>query len=65
MSNKTLGIVLIVVGVLLVALAFLAHQLGLSSTTVFGLKKILSLAIGVIALVAGVVMAFVMKPKKS
>ena len=65
MSNKTLGIVLIVVGVLLVALAFLAHTLGLSGSNVFGLKKILALAVGVIALVAGVVMAFVMKPKAS
>ena len=65
MSNKTLGIVLIVVGVLFVVVAILAHTLGLSTSTTLGVKRILLLAVGAIALVAGVVMAFFMKPNKS
>jgi hypothetical protein len=63
MSNKTIGIVLIVVGVLLVALAFLAHQLGLSATATFGLKKYLSLGVGAVALLGGLYMAFIFKKK--
>jgi Na+/H+-dicarboxylate symporter len=65
MSNKTYGIILIVVGVVFVIVAILAHSLGLSSSNAMGLKKILLLAVGVVALVAGLVMAFFMKPKKS
>ena len=49
--NKTLAIGLIVVGVLIVALVFLAAPLHLASAG-FGLKKIAGLVFGVI--VAGV-----------
>ena len=65
MSNKNIGIVLIVVGVLFVIVAILAHTLGLSSSNAMGMKRILMLAVGAIAFVAGLVMAFFMKPKKS
>jgi len=65
MSNKTIGIVLVIVGVLLVAVVLLAHTLGLSSSTALGLKKILMLVVGVVVFVGGLVMAFFMKPKKS
>ncbi|HMD88924.1 MAG TPA: hypothetical protein VKF38_07155 [Anaerolineaceae bacterium] len=56
MQNKTLGIVLIVVGVLIVAVVFLAAPLHLASAG-FGTKKILGLVVGLVVLVAGLVMS--------
>jgi hypothetical protein len=63
--NKTLAIVLIVVGVLIAAVVLLAAPLHLGSAY-FGLKKILALAAGIIVLAAGLVGLFVKaKPKAS
>ena len=63
MSNKTYGILLIVVGVVVVALVFLAVPLHLSSSTAFGLKKIAAVVIGVIAVAAGLFLTMSKKAK--
>lgn len=57
MSNKTLGIVLIVVGVLIVIAVFLAAPLHLASAG-FGYKKIAGVVVGIVALVAGLFLSF-------
>ena len=63
MSNKTYGILLIVVGVLVLAVVFLAVPLHLSSGG-FGLKKIAATVIGVIALAAGLFISMRKKAAK-
>jgi hypothetical protein len=57
MSNRTYGIILIVVGVLVVAAVFLAVPLHLASAG-FGLKKLIGVVIGVVVFVAGLVVTF-------
>jgi hypothetical protein len=52
MSNKTYGILLVVVGVLIVLVVVLAVPLHLSAGG-FGYKKIAAVVIGMIALAAG------------
>lgn len=56
MSNKTLGVVLVVVGVLIVLLVLLAAPLHLASAG-FGLKKIAGLVVGIVVFVAGLVLS--------
>ncbi len=60
--SKTLGLALIVVGILIVAAVFLAAPLHLASAG-FGTKKIIGLAVGLVVLVAGLVGAFTKKPE--
>jgi hypothetical protein len=62
MSKKTYGILLIVVGVIIVAVVFLAVPLHLGGTG-FGLKKIAGVVIGVIALAAGLFLTLAKKGK--
>ncbi|MGD0879002.1 MAG: hypothetical protein ABSA01_12775 [Anaerolineales bacterium] len=62
MSNKTYGILLIVVGVLIVAVVFLAVPLHLGGAG-FGLKKIAGAVVGVIALAAGIILTIGKKTK--
>ena len=57
MSNKTYGIILAVVGVVIVAFIFLAAPLHLASTG-FGLKKIAGLVVGIVVLAAGLWLTF-------
>ena len=52
MSNKTYGILLVVVGVLIVLVVVLAVPLHLSAGG-FGYKKIAAVVVGAIALAAG------------
>jgi hypothetical protein len=52
MNNKTFGIVLVVVGVLIVVAIFLSAPLHLASAG-FGMKKILGLVVGLVVLVVG------------
>ena len=56
MSNKTLGIVLIVVGILIVVAMLFAHSLGLSASSAIGTKKILGAVVGAVIAIVGVVM---------
>jgi len=60
MSRKTLGIVLIVAGVLIVVFIVLSHSLGLAAQA-YGLKKIAGLVVGVVVALAGVWAAFIKK----
>jgi len=62
MSNKTYGILLIVVGVLIIAVVFLAVPLHLGGAG-FGLKKIAGVVIGMIALAAGLILTLNKKTK--
>jgi preprotein translocase subunit SecF len=63
MTNKTYGIILIIVGVLIVAVVFLAAPLHLASSG-FGLKKLVGVVIGVVAFAAGLVLALGKGAKK-
>ena len=56
MSNKTYGIILIVVGVLIVAAIFFAVPLHLAAAG-FGLKKLGGVVLGVVIFVAGLLIA--------
>ncbi len=61
MPNRTLGIVLIILGILILAAVFLAGPLHLASAA-FGTKHIIGLVIGAIVLIAGFVFAARTKP---
>jgi hypothetical protein len=59
MSNRTLGIVLVVVGVVIVLVMIFAHQLGLSASPVlFSTKKDIGYVVGVVVFVAGLLLTF-------
>lgn len=60
MSNRSLAIGLIILGLLIVVADFVAGPLGLASTT-FGTKHIIALVVGIIVLLVGVVMALTRK----
>jgi len=64
MKNKTLGIVFIVVGVLIIAAVVLAGPLHLASTS-WGIKHILGLILGLVILAAGLVFSFQKAKNKS
>lgn len=51
--KKTVGIVLIVLGVLLVVLSVLADRIGIGSAAGFGYKQIIGVIVGVIAGIRG------------
>ncbi|MDR3576928.1 MAG: hypothetical protein P4L50_23930 [Anaerolineaceae bacterium] len=57
MSIKTIGLLLIVVGVLVIAFVFVAPALHIGSANIFTLKKMGLAVVGLIALVAGVVLS--------
>jgi hypothetical protein len=61
MSTKTIGIILIVVGVLMIAVALLAAPLGLSHRAAFGTNKIIVTVVGVIV---GIVGGYLVSRKK-
>jgi hypothetical protein len=56
MSKKTLGIVLIIVGILIVVVMLGAGYIGLSASHAIGLKKALGAAVGAIVAIAGIVL---------
>jgi hypothetical protein len=58
MSNKTIGIVLVVVGLVILAIIILEPSLGLGSLIGYGTKHLLLLIIGAVAAVIGLVMLF-------
>ncbi len=63
MSKKTLGIVLVVVGVLIFAAVFLSGTLHLPASLFTAHKKIAEAVVGVIALIAGLVLIFMKEAK--
>ncbi len=54
MSQKTVGYVLVVVGVILLVVGLFADPLGLGPVPGYGWKQIPAIVIGAIAVVAGV-----------
>ena len=52
MNSKTIGIILIIAGVILAALSLLADYIGLSANAVFGYKQIAGLVVGILAVIA-------------
>ena len=63
MSKKTLGIVLVVVGVLIFAAVILSGPLHLPASLFTSHKKIAEAVVGVIALIAGLVLIFMKDAK--
>ncbi len=58
MSTRTIGIILIVVGILIIVVALFAGYIGLSHSTTIGTNKLILAAVGlVVAIVGGVLMA--------
>ena len=62
MSTKTIGILLIVAGVLVMLVIFISPALGIGSHNIFTLKKMAVAAIGLVAAVAGVFLSLQKKP---
>jgi len=64
MSTKTIGIALIVIGVLVLAVSLLADYLGLGSGPAgIGWKQLIGAGVGLVVAVVGVVLA--LRKKKS
>ncbi len=57
MSSKTLGYVLVAVGIVLLIIGAFADSLGFGGVPGFGWKQILAALAGVIAIIAGVLLA--------
>ena len=55
MNRKTVGILVLLVGLILVALSLSADFIGLSDNTVFGYKQIAGLVVGVGGIIVGVI----------
>jgi uncharacterized membrane protein len=62
MSKRTIGFVLIVLGVIILAVSLAADTLGLGAQMEFGWKQMLGTAIGIIFVLVGVWQAL-RKPK--
>jgi uncharacterized protein YneF (UPF0154 family) len=62
MSTKTIGIALVVVGVLMIVVALLATTLGLSHSAGFGTSKI---ALSAVGLIVGIVGGYLVSRKKA
>jgi hypothetical protein len=56
MEKKTLGIILLVGGIIVAAISATADWIGLGEVLVFGYKQIIGTVAGVIAFVAGLVL---------
>ncbi len=63
MGSKTIGIVLIVVGVVVLIVSVAADSLGLGANPIFGFKQIVGTIVGVLLLLGGAWMAM-RKPAK-
>jgi len=61
-GNKTIGIILLVTGVVILFLSLAADIIGLGGAPGFGYKQILGSTVGVMVTIAGL---FVMSRKKS
>ena len=56
-NKKTIGILMIVIGIALLIISLLADTLGLGGAAGFGWKQILGSVVGAIAVVAGLILA--------
>jgi hypothetical protein len=63
MSNRTIGFILILVGILAIVLVIIAPSIGLASAGGFGTKRIILTAVGVIALAGGFILTMVRAKK--
>ncbi len=54
MSKRTIGIILLIVGILIILGSLGAGYIGLSASTVIGTKKILGAVVGVIVDIVGI-----------
>ena len=61
MSTKTLGTILLVVGLVIVAAVLLATPLGIVHSG-FGAKHIIGVVIGVVVFIVGIFLSFMRKP---
>jgi len=58
MSNRNLGIAILVIGILIILISLLADVIGIGATSaVFGWKQILGAGIGVLVILAGIVVS--------
>ena len=60
MSTKTLGMVLLVVGILIMVAVLLATPLGIVHSG-FGAKHIIGIVVGAVVFIAGIFLAFIKK----
>lgn len=58
MSNKTVGYILVVAGIVLLLLGFFADALGIGAVPGFGWKQIVAIIVGALALGVGAWLAF-------
>lgn len=54
MSKRTIGIILLVIGILIILGSLGAGYIGLSASTIIGTKKILGAVVGVIVDIVGI-----------
>jgi len=54
-SNKTLGIILFLAGVIVLALSLLADSIGVGEAGGFGIRQIIGTAAGAVAAIVGLV----------
>ncbi len=57
MSRRNIGIIVIVVGLAIIAVALLAGYIGLSASTAIGTRKLLAAGAGVIVSLVGLFLA--------
>ena len=56
-GNKTLGIILFLAGVIILALSLLADSIGVGGAAGFGIRQIIGTAAGVVAAIVGLVIS--------
>jgi hypothetical protein len=56
-GNKTFGIIVLVVGVIILALSLLADSIGVGGAAGFGIKQIIGTAAGAVAAIVGLVIS--------
>ena len=54
MSKKSIGIILLIVGILIIVVSLGAGYLGLSASHILGFKKILGAVVGVVVDIVGI-----------
>ena len=57
-NKKTIGIVVLVVGIIVLLLSLVADLIGIGRTPIFGSNQIIGTIVGIIVVVVGLVLAF-------